>query len=216
MPRRRPLRQVSAPGPYSRPRMFQREEVPHCVLADRFARTRVQDGALVLGAALFTALLAQVSLPVPGSPVPVTGQTLAVVLTAAALGPSRGLAGQLAYVLLGAVGLPFYAKGASGLGQVLGPTGGYLVGFLPAAFLVGLGARRGWERRPWTAVPLFLAGQLVILAIGVPWLSRVAPLDFATALRKGLLPFLPGALLKAVIAGLLMPLAWRLPRPRAP
>ena len=143
----------------------------------------------MLGAALFTALLAQVAIEVPGSPVPITGQTLAVVLMAAALGPVRGMAGQLAYVLLGAVGLPFYSKGASGWAQVLGPTGGYLVGFIPAAFLVGLAARHGFDRVAWKAVPLFLAGQLVILAIGVPWLCVAAPLDLATALHKGLLPF---------------------------
>lgn len=184
------------------------------VLADHFARTRVHDGALVLGAALFTALLAQVALSVPGSPVPVTGQTLAVVLTAAALGPLRGLAGQLAYLLLGAVGLPFYAKAASGFGHVLGPTGGYLVGFLPAAFLVGLAARQGFDRQPWKAVPLFIAGQLLILAVGVSWLAVAAPLNLATALQKGFLPFLPGGLLKAVIAGVLVPLAWRWARLR--
>ena len=182
---------------------------PPRVLADLFARTRVHDGLLVLGAALFTALLAQVSLSVPGSPVPITGQTLAVVLTAAALGPVRGMAGQLADVLLGAVGLPFYSKAASGLGQVLGPTGGFLLGFIPAALLVGLAARHGFDRRPWKAVPLFIAGQLVIFAVGVPWLAGVASLDFATALAKGFLPFIPGGLLKATIAGLLMPLAWR-------
>ncbi len=189
---------------------------PPRVLADVFARTRVHDGALVLGAALFTALLAQVAIAVPGSPVPVTGQTLAVVLTAAALGPLRGMAGQLAYVLLGAVGLPFYSKSASGFAHVLGPTGGYLVGFIPAAFLVGLAARHGFDRVAWKAVPLFLAGQLVILSIGVPWLCVAAPLDLATALHKGFLPFLPGGLLKATIAGLWMPLAWRLIRPREP
>jgi biotin transport system substrate-specific component len=189
---------------------------PPRVLADVFARTRIHDGALVLGAALFTALLAQVSIAVPGSPVPITGQTLAVVLTAAALGPVRGMAGQLAYILLGALGLPFYAKGASGWAQVLGPTGGYLVGFIPAAFLMGLAARHGFDRLPWKAVPLFLAGQLVILAIGVPWLCLAAPLDFSTALHKGFLPFLPGGLLKAAIAGLGMPLAWRLVRLREP
>ena len=188
---------------------------PH-VLADVFTRTRLHDGALVLGAALFTALLAQVAIAVPGSPVPVTGHTLAVVLTAAALGPMRGMAGQLAYVLLGAVGLPFYSKAASGLTQVLGPTGGYLVGFIPAAFLVGLAARHGFDRQPWKAVPLFTVGQFVIFVLGVPWLSVVASLDFATALHKGLLPFLPGALLKATIAGLLVPLAWRLLHSREP
>ncbi|MDY7225036.1 biotin transporter BioY [Hyalangium rubrum] len=182
---------------------------PPRVLADAFVRTRAHEGALVLGAALFTALLAQVSLPVPGSPVPITGQTLAVVLTAAVLGPVRGMAGQLAYLLLGAVGLPFYAKAASGFGHVLGPTGGYLVGFLPAAFLVGLAARHGFDRQPWKALPLFLLGQLVILALGASWLSVVAPLPFTTALQKGFLPFLPGMLLKATIAGLGVPLAWR-------
>ncbi|WPB81327.1 biotin transporter BioY [Archangium violaceum] len=187
----------------------------HRVLADVFVRTRAQEGALVLGAALFTALLAQVAISVPGSPVPITGQTLAVVLTAAALGPGRGLAGQLAYLLLGAVGLPFYAKAASGWGPLVGPTGGYLVGFLPAAFLVGLAARHAYDRRPWTAVPLFVAGQLVILAVGVSWLRVAVSLDFATALHKGFLPFVPGGLLKAAIAGLSMPLVWRLVRARA-
>ncbi|MBZ4330038.1 biotin transporter BioY [Corallococcus sp. AS-1-12] len=184
------------------------------VLADRFARTRVQEGALVLGAALVTALLAQVALSVPGSPVPVTGQTLAVVLTAAALGPGRGVAAQAAYLLLGAVGLPFFAKGASGWGALTGPTGGFLVGFLPAAFLVGLAARHGYDRRWWTAAPLFLAGQLLVLTLGVCWLQVKAGLDFATAFQKGFLPFIPGGLLKAVVAGLLMPLAWKPTRPR--
>ncbi|TQF11482.1 biotin transporter BioY [Myxococcus llanfairpwllgwyngyllgogerychwyrndrobwllllantysiliogogogochensis] len=187
---------------------------PNRVLADLFVRTRAQEAALVLGAALCTALFAQVAISVPGSPVPITGQTLAVVLTAAALGPGRGVAAQLAYLLLGVVGLPFYAKAASGWGALVGPTGGYLVGFLPAAFLVGLAARRAYDRRPRTAVPLFLGGQLVILVIGVCWLHVVASLDFATAFHKGFVPFIPGGLLKAALAGLVSSLAWRLVRAR--
>lgn len=179
------------------------------VLADLFARTRAHDAVLLLGAALFTALLSQLSVPVPGSPVPITGQTLAVMLTAAALGPVRGALGQGAYVLLGMAGLPFYSRGASGLATVLGPTGGFLLGFIPAAFLVGLAARRGLDRDPWKALVLFTAGQLVIFAVGVPWLAGVAKLDAATAFNKGLLPFLPGALIKAAIAAILMPLCWR-------
>nr|WP_244981706.1 biotin transporter BioY [Corallococcus exercitus] len=161
-------------------------------------------------------MFAQVAIAVPGSPVPITGQTLAVVLTAAALGPGRGLAGQVAYLLLGAVGLPFFAKGASGWGALVGPTGGFLVAFLPAAFLVGLAARQGHDRRWWTAGPLFLAGQLLILAIGVSWLRMKTGLDSATALQKGFVPFIPGGLIKAVIAGLVMPLAWKFVRSRAP
>ena len=94
------------------------------VLADVIPGARVRDAALVTGAALFTALLAQVSIPVAGSPVPITGQTLAVVLTAAALGPYRGLAGQGLYLLLGAIGLPFYSDAASGFDVVFGATGG--------------------------------------------------------------------------------------------
>ncbi|NNB95659.1 biotin transporter BioY [Corallococcus exiguus] len=190
--------------------------LPSHVLADRFVRTRAQEAALVLGAALCAALFAQVSISVPGSPVPITGQTLAVVLTAAALGPGRGLAAQVAYLLLGAVGLPFFAKGASGWGALAGPTGGFLVGFLPAAFLVGLAARHGYDRRWWTAVPLFLAGQLLVLLIGVSWLHLKAGLDFATAFQKGFVPFIPGGVLKAVIAGVIIPLAWKYTRPRAP
>lgn len=184
------------------------------VLADRLVRTRAHDVVAVLGAALFTALLSQVAVPVPGSPVPITGQTLAVVLSAAALGPLRGMLSQLAYVLLGAVGLPFYAGATSGLERVLGATGGYLVGFIPVAFLVGLAARRGLDRTPWKALPLFIVGQLMILAVGVTWLAVVARLDAAMALEKGFLPFLPGALLKAAIAAALMPFFWRLGRSR--
>ena len=188
---------------------------PRRVLADGLVRTRAHEGACVLGAALFTAGLAQVAFSVPGSPVPITGQTLAVVLTAAVLGPGRGMAAQLAYLLLGAVGLPFFAKAASGWGQLMGPTGGYLLAFLPAAWLVGLAARHGLDRKPWTAVPVFLGGQLVILGIGMAWLRVAVSLDTATAFQKGFLPFLPGGLLKAAVAGLITVLAWRWVRTRA-
>lgn len=182
------------------------------VLADLVPGTRVRDAVLVVSAALFTAVLAQVAIPVPGSPVPITGQTLAVVLTAAALGPVRGLAGQALYLLLGAVGLPFYSEASGGLEVVAGATGGYLVGFLPAAFLIGLAARHGLDRAPWKALPLFVAGQAVIFAIGVPWLAVVADLSAAEALEAGLYPFIVGGLVKAALAGVLLPGAWRLAR----
>ena len=179
------------------------------VLADLVPGARVRDAALVTGAALFTALLAQVTLPVPGSPVPITGQTLAVVLTAAALGPFRGLAGQALYVLLGAVGLPFYSEASSGWEVVTGATGGYLLGFLPAAFLIGLAARHRADRELWKALPLFLAGQAVVFAIGVPWLAVVADLDAAAALQAGFYPFIAGGIVKALVAGAVMTGAWR-------
>ena len=180
------------------------------VLADVVPGARVRDAVLVTGAALLTAVLAQVSVPVAGSPVPITGQTLAVVLTAAALGPARGVAGQALYVLLGAVGLPFYSDASSGFDVVVGATGGYLLGFLPAALLIGLAARQGHDRRVTRALPLFLAGQLVIFAVGVPWLAVAAGLSPAQALDAGFYPFLVGGVVKAAIAGLLLPAAWRL------
>lgn len=186
------------------------------VLADVLPGTRVRDVTLVAGAALFTALLAQVSLPVPGSPVPITGQTLAVVLTAAALGPARGVSGQALYLLLGAVGLPFYSDASSGFDVITGATGGYLVGFLPAAWLIGLAARRRQDRQLRTAVPLFIAGQAVIFAIGVPWLAAAADLSAGAALEAGFYPFIVGGLVKAAIAGLLLPALWsRVPRSSA-
>jgi biotin transport system substrate-specific component len=182
------------------------------VLADVLPGARVRDAALVTGAALLTALLAQVSIPVAGSPVPITGQTLAVVLTAAALGPARGLAGQALYLLLGAVGLPFYSDASGGFHVVTGATGGYLVGFLPAAYLIGLAARQGQDRRITRALPLFALGQLVIFAVGVPWLAVVAHLGAAEAVSEGFTPFVVGGIVKAVLAGVALPGAWWLVR----
>ena len=178
------------------------------VLADVLPGARVRDAVLVTGAALLTALLAQVSIPVAGSPVPITGQTLAVVLTAAALGPLRGLSGQALYVVLGGVGLPFYSEAAGGWDVVSGATGGYLIGFLPAAYLIGLAARQGQDRRITRALPLFALGQLVIFAVGVPWLAVAADMTAAQAVDAGFTPFLVGGLVKAAIAGTLLPAAW--------
>jgi biotin transport system substrate-specific component len=178
------------------------------VLADVIPGARVRDAVLVTGAALLTALLAQVAIPVAGSPVPITGQTLAVVLTAAALGPLRGLSGQALYLVLGAVGLPFYSDAASGWDVVFGATGGYIVGFLPAAYLIGLAARQGQDRRITRALPLFVLGQLVIFAVGVPWLAVVAEMSAAQAVDAGFTPFIVGGLVKAAIAGVLLPGAW--------
>ena len=178
------------------------------VLADVVPGARIRDAVLVTGAAMLTALLAQVAVPVAGSPVPITGQTLAVVLTAAALGPGRGVAGQALYLLLGAVGLPFYSDASGGVDVVVGATGGYLIGFLPAALLIGLAAQQGHDRRVTRALPLFIAGQLVIFAVGVPWLAVAAGLSPAQALEAGFYPFIVGGLVKAAIAGLLLPATW--------
>lgn len=184
--------------------------LPRPVLADALPGALVRDVALVAGAAGLTALAAQVAVPLPFSPVPVTGQTFAVLLTAAALGPLRGTAGQLLYVMLGLVGLPVYSDGEAGVQVLLGASGGYLVGFVAAAWLVGAAARRGLDRTPGKAFGAFALGTLTIYALGVPWLAVVADLGLGQALLLGVVPFIPGAVLKAALAAGLLPAAWRL------
>jgi biotin transport system substrate-specific component len=182
------------------------------VLADLVPAVRARNVALVTAGVLFMALLAQVSVPVPGSPVPITGQTLGVVLTAAALGPIRGTLVQVFYILAGAVGLPFYSEASHGVDVVLGATGGYLIGFIPAAYLIGLAARRGRDRNVLTALPLFIAGQAVIFAVGVPWLAVTTGMTASQALDAGFYPFILGGIVKAVIAAAVLGGAWAVVR----
>jgi biotin transport system substrate-specific component len=181
---------------------------PPLVLADAVPGARVRDAALVVGGALLTVLGAQVSIDVPPSPVPITGQTLAVLVAGAALGWKRGAASQLLYLLLG-LALPVYADGAHGPGVVLGATGGYLVGFVVAAALVGRLAELGADRRPEVAFLAFCAGQLAIFGIGVPWLKLATDMSWATALHDGLAIFLVAGLVKAAVGAGLTPVAWR-------
>lgn len=187
---------------------------PPQVLADVVSRTRVRDAVLVLGAALLTAACAQISIPLPGDPVPITGQTFAVLLTGAALGANRGALGQLLYVSLGFVGLPFYADGASGPDVIWGATGGYLVGFVVAAWVIGRMAEARLDRSPVKALPLFTIGSLIIFAFGVPWLAVSADLSIGKAIELGFVPFIPGGIVKALLAAGLLPTAWRLVGPK--
>ncbi len=182
----------------------------HAVLADALPRSVARDVVLVVGAALFTALCAQFEIPVPGSPVPVSGQTFAVILGSAALGASRGTLAMGLYVLLGMVGLPFYAGGESGVDVIWGATGGYLVGFIAAGWVVGTLAERGQDRTFLRAAPAFAAGQLLIFGFGVPWLAVSAGLSASEAIAAGFTPFIVGGIVKAALAGALLPSAWRL------
>ncbi|CAM3501932.1 hypothetical protein GCM10007368_27270 [Isoptericola cucumis] len=178
------------------------------LLADRaLPRSLATDVGLVVGGALLTALMAQLYVPLPL--VPITGQTMAVLLVGASLGAARGAASMSLYALLGMVGLPVYSDGAGGMDVVLGATGGYIVGFVGAAALVGWLAQRAWERTFLKALLTFLAGTGVTFLVGVPWLAAVAGLDLPAALANGLYPFVvPGIVKAAVVAGLL-PLAWK-------
>jgi biotin transport system substrate-specific component len=175
------------------------------------ARRLGRDVALMLGFSLLTAASARVAVPLPFTPVPITGQTFGVLLTGALLGGWRGFGAMLLYLAEGLGGLPVFAGGPPahpGLAQLLGRTGGYLVAFPLAALLVGLMAERGWDRTPVRALAAMAAGSLVIYTLGAGWLSRfVGP---SAALAKGVLPFLPGDALKIGLAASLLPLGWRL------
>ncbi len=169
---------------------------------------RVRDVLLVVTGSLFVAALAQVKIPLPFTPVPLTGQTFAVLLVGAVLGSRRGAASLLLYLAQGAIGLPVFAGGASGLLYLSGPTGGYLVGFVGAAHLVGLLAERGLDRRFRSAWTVFLVGEVAIYLFGVAWLSVF--LGLQQAMVAGLLPFLVGDAIKLVAAALTLPVAWKL------
>lgn len=181
------------------------------VLADLVPGARaLRTALLICGFALLTAAAAQVSFPLPWTPVPVTGQTFAVLLSGAALGWRAGGASQLLYVALGAVGLPFYADGAHGWKVVSGATGGYLVGFIVAAAIIGALAERRQDRSVLTSVPAMLAGTAVIYVLGVSWLAHSVGVSGTKAMELGLVPFVIGDALKLVAAGVLVPAAWRL------
>lgn len=160
---------------------------------------------IVAGSALIT-LGAYAQIRLPFSIVPVTGQTLAVLLIAALLGSRLGVAAVLAYLVQGGSGLPVFAGGAAGMAWMVGPTGGYLAGFVLAAFVTGLLAERGWDRRFGTAVVAMLIGNVMIYLVALPWLALfIGPVG---AVTQGLLPFVPGAAVKIVLAGLLLPSGW--------
>ena len=168
-----------------------------------------RDFWLVTGGALLVAALAQVRILLPFTPVPVTGQTLGVLLVGALLGSRRGATSLGLYLVLGLAGMPVFSGWSGGLPQLFGPTGGYLLGFVAAAWLTGWLSERGAERSPKTAWAAFLAAEAVIYAVGLPWLAVFVG-GWSRALTLGLLPFIAGDLLKAIIAGLLLPAGWRL------
>ena len=187
---------------------------PPSTLLDLVDRSRVRDIVAVVGFALFTALAAQISIPLGFTPVPVTGQTFAVLVAGGVLGANRGALSMGLYVALGAIGLPFYAEGSGGWTAATGATAGYLVGFVVAGFVVGKMAEHGQDRKLSTSLPAFLAGSLIIYGFGATWLAYVLGLPLtagagdSSAISLGVAPFLVGDVLKALLAGAIVPAAW--------
>lgn len=179
------------------------------VLADLLPGAVVRDIALVAGAAALTGVAAQAAIPVPGTPVPVTCQTFAALLTAAALGPWRSVSAMGLYLLAGVAGVPWFAAHGHGFG---GPSFGYIIGFLVAGAVVGTLARRGGDRTPARTVGTMLLGTLIIYAVGVPWLAVSVHTSLSNAIALGVRPFLLGDALKVLAAAGLLPATWSLLR----
>lgn len=177
------------------------------VLADRVPGEMARDVALVVGAAALTGLAAQVAVPLPFTPVPLSLQTLTVLLAGAALGPMRGGLAMGLYLVAGVIGVPWFSEQRSGWEFA---SFGYIVGFVLAAIVVGAFARRGADRTVIGTAGLMVLGNLLIYAIGVPWLAFSVSADLPAALGMGATPFLLGDALKIVIAAGLLPAAWRL------
>lgn len=187
------------------------------VLASDLRGTWTRDAALVSGGALFIAASAQIAIPLPFTPVPLTGQTLAVLLTGAALGSSLGLASSALYFALALVGFPVLAPTAEGMhisgSAVLAmPSLGYVVGFLAASFIVGRLAERGLTQTPLRTALAMIVGNIVIYAIGVVWLQHSLGTTWSNAIAWGATPFLIGDAIKVILAAALLPTAWKLIR----
>jgi biotin transport system substrate-specific component len=172
-------------------------------------RTRgiIYDLIIVIFGSLLVGVSAQIRIYLPFSPVPVTGQTFAVLMLGTMLGSRRGVMTMIAYLVEGILRLPVFA-GGMGLATLIGPTGGYLVGFIPVAYVVGRLAEMGWDRRVSTTVAAMLAGEIVLYAFGVCWLAIMT--NIRIALTVGLYPFIVGDILKVVLATAVLPAGWKL------
>lgn len=179
---------------------------PGQVLADLLPASRAKDAAFVLGGAALTGIAAQIAVPVPGSPVPVTGQTFAALLVGTALGARRGFLALAVYALVGMAGMPWFAEAGSG---VAAPALGYVFGMLIAATVVGALARRGGDRSVLRTAGTMVLGSAIIYAVGVPYLAAATGMSLTQAVAAGLTPFLIGDAVKAALAMGALPTAWK-------
>ncbi|MSO42833.1 MAG: biotin transporter BioY [Candidatus Planktophila sp.] len=165
--------------------------------------------ALAAGGVLFLAAMARIAIPIPGSPVPVTGQTLGVLLIGTTYGSGLGLATFAMYLLAGIAGAPVFAGASSGVEKITGATGGYLIGMMVATYLLGFLAKRRLDQRFLTSLPSMLFGNLIIFSCGLVWLHHFTGKDWAWTIAAGFTPFIVGEALKIAIAGTSLPILWR-------
>ena len=171
--------------------------------------TALSHAVLVVSGVLGLAALAQIAIPVPGSPVPVTGQTLGVLILGTAYGSTLGFTTFALYILAGIAGAPVFADGGQGLDRIVGATGGYLVGMLVATFVLGQLARFRLDQKFLTALPSMLVGTIITFSFGLVWLHQSTGQTWSWTFEKGLTPFIVGEVLKIAIAGTSLPTLWR-------
>ena len=179
------------------------------VLADLFANTWVKNAALIVGGALFMVLCNRIAIPVPGSPVPITGGTLGVLLIGSALGSWRGASAMLLYLAMGLF-LPVYSEGREGFAVLIGASGGYLWVFVVASYVVGKLAERGNDRKFVTAFGSYAVGLLIIYACGLPVLKANTGESWSWVIHNGFTIFIIGELIKAAVGAITLPAAWKL------
>jgi biotin transport system substrate-specific component len=165
--------------------------------------------SLILTGTVFLALMAQISFPIPGSPVPFTGQTLGVLLLGTAYGASLGFSTMAFYLLMGILGAPIFAAGSHGLEKIAGATGGYLVGMLISTLVLGALAGRKWDQKIKTVIPTMIIGNSVVFTFGLIWLHQYTGQSWAWTFEKGFTPFIFGEVLKIAIASTALPVVWR-------
>ena len=172
--------------------------------------TALANAVLIVSGVFALAILAQIAIPVPGSPVPVTGQTLGVLLIGTAYGSTLGVTTFALYLLAGIAGAPVFANNGFGIDRVIGATGGYLIGMLVATYVVGQLARLRLDQKFLTALPSMLIGTVITFGFGLVWLQQYTGKDWAWTINAGLTPFIVGEVLKIAIAGTSLPILWRL------
>ena len=164
---------------------------------------------LALGGAGFLAIMAQIAIPVPGSPVPVTGQTLGVLLIGASYGPALSISTVALYLAIGAAGAPIFSNGGSGFAKLVGPTGGYLAGMVLTSLVLGYLANKKWDARFRTALPAMLIGEVLTFIPGLIWLQHATAKDWSWTISAGFTPFVFGEAIKISIAAVTLPAIWK-------